>query len=136
MWMAGSLPCKSKWPIQNETTLFLVQLIVVGDGVEDIVAPPYAMVLENFVDAFQPLPSRLPPKHEMAHTIALELDGILPSRLIYRLKSLSCRKLRYKSKNIWQMYRLSPIHRIMSLPYYLSRKKAEHYKWWSNFIVH
>lgn len=46
MWMVGSLPCKFKWPIQKGTTLFLVQLIVVGDGVADIVEPPYAMVLE------------------------------------------------------------------------------------------
>ena len=36
------------------------QLTMVGDEIEDIMAPPYGTMLEEFVDVFQPLPSGLP----------------------------------------------------------------------------
>ena len=55
---------------------------VVGDDVEDIVEALYATMLGEFADVFQPLPSGLPPKHEMAQTIPLELDGNVVSFLV------------------------------------------------------
>ena len=36
------------------------QLTMVGDEIEDIMAPPYATMLKEFVDVFQPLPIGLP----------------------------------------------------------------------------
>ena len=33
---------------------------MVGDEIEDIMAPPYATMLKEFVDVFQPLPIGLP----------------------------------------------------------------------------
>lgn len=51
-----------KWLICKETSSFLVQLIM--DDEDDIVAPPLTTTSEEFIDAFQPLPSGLPPKNE------------------------------------------------------------------------
>jgi hypothetical protein len=63
-------------------------LTAVGDSVEDTVATPYAIVLEEYADVFQPIPTGLPPEREMAHTIPLEPDGKPPFRPIYRLSPL------------------------------------------------
>ena len=38
--------------IQKGVTLFLLQLTMVGDDVEDTMAPSYATTLEEFVDVF------------------------------------------------------------------------------------
>ena len=40
----------------------LVQLTTIGDDVHDRLAPPYATILEEFVDVFHLLPSGLPPE--------------------------------------------------------------------------
>ena len=48
----NSLPCNSNDQFTREQPQFLVQLMVVGDDIEDRVAPSYAMVLEDFVDVF------------------------------------------------------------------------------------
>lgn len=39
-----------EWSIWKEATLFLVQLIVVGDDVEDTLASLFTTLLEYFVD--------------------------------------------------------------------------------------
>jgi hypothetical protein len=44
-----------------------------------------AALLEKFEDVFEPLPSGLPPKREMAHTIPLEEGSKPPFRPIYHL---------------------------------------------------
>jgi hypothetical protein len=49
--------------ICKQTSSFLFQLFM--DDVEDIVAPPLTTMSEEFIDAFQPLPSGLPQKNEM-----------------------------------------------------------------------
>lgn len=45
---------------------------MVGDDIEDTMAPPNATTLEGIVDVFQPLPCGLPLEWEMAHIIPLE----------------------------------------------------------------
>ena len=77
-----------KRSIRKGATSFLVQLTAVGDDVEDTVATPYATVLEECADVFQPIPIGLPPERELAHTISLEPDGKPPFRPIYRLSPL------------------------------------------------
>ena len=61
---------------------------MVGDDVEDTMAPPYATMSKEFVDVPQPLPSELPPKWEMTHNFPFEPDGKPPSRPIYRVVPL------------------------------------------------
>ena len=39
-----------KWLISKRETLFLVQWILVGDDIKDTMAPPYATMLEEFVE--------------------------------------------------------------------------------------
>ena len=73
-----------KRSIRKGATSFLVQLTAVGDDVEDTVAAPYATMLEEYADVFQPIPTGLPPEREMAHTIPLEPDGKPPFRPIDR----------------------------------------------------
>jgi hypothetical protein len=46
-----------KRSIWKGATSFLVQLTAVGDDVEDTLATPYATVLEEYVDVFQPIPT-------------------------------------------------------------------------------
>jgi hypothetical protein len=46
-----------KRSIRKGATSFLVQLNAVGDDVEDTVAAPYATVLEEYADVFQPIPT-------------------------------------------------------------------------------
>ena len=92
-------------------------------------APPYATMLEEFVVVFKPLPSGLPPKREMAHTIPLEPDEKPPFKPIYRSSPLELHGLRRRSRNTCKRDELSPIHRFMDLPYYLSRKRRERYEW-------
>lgn len=48
---------------------------MVGDDVKETMAPPYAIMLEEFADVFQPVPSGLPLEWEMAHTIPLMPNG-------------------------------------------------------------
>ena len=55
--------------------MFPIQKIVVGDDVKETMAPPYAIMLEEFADVFQPVPSGLPLEWEMAHTIPLMPNG-------------------------------------------------------------
>ena len=68
--------------------MFVVKLTAVGDDVEDTMATPYATVLEEYVDVFQPIPTWLPLEREMAHIIPLERGGKPPFRPIYRLSHL------------------------------------------------
>jgi hypothetical protein len=58
-----------KWSIWKETTSFLVQSTAIGVDVEVTIAPPYITTLEEFVDVFQPLPSRLPREWEIPHIL-------------------------------------------------------------------
>ena len=87
-----------KWSIWKGATLFLVQLIAVGDDVEDTLAAPYAILLEEYADVFHPIPTKLPLEHEMAHTIILEPDGKLPFRPIYRLSPLELHEAKKQIK--------------------------------------
>jgi hypothetical protein len=84
--------------VAKGATSFLVQLIAVGDDVEDTVAAPYATVLEEYADVFQPIPTRLPLEREMAHTIPLEPDGKPPFRPIYRLSPLELQEAKKQIK--------------------------------------
>ena len=63
-------------------------MTAVGDNVEDTLAAPYATMLEEYVDDFQPIPTRLPLEREMAQIIPLKPDGKPPFRPIYRLSPL------------------------------------------------
>ena len=75
----NSVPCQSPNPrrltamqfkrsIQKGATSFLVLLTTVGDVVEDIVAAPFATLLEECVDVLQPITYKVTSKREMAHT--------------------------------------------------------------------
>ena len=102
-----------KRSIRKGTTSFLVQLTAVGDDVEDTVAAPYATVLEEYADVFQPIPTRLPPEREMAYTIPLEPDGKPPFRPIYRLSPLELQEAKKQTKEYLEKGWIEP----SSLPY-------------------
>jgi hypothetical protein len=66
----------------------LFQLIKVDDGETSsqlVDTWCLAALLKKFEDVFEPLPSGLSPKREMAHTIPLEEGSKPPFRPIYRL---------------------------------------------------
>jgi len=56
------------------------------------VAAPYATLLKEFVDLFQPIPTSLSQERKMAHTILLVQDGKIPFRTIYQLSLLEVQK--------------------------------------------
>jgi hypothetical protein len=89
-------------------TPFLVQLTAVGDDVVDIVAAPYATVLEEYADVFQPIPTWLLPEREMAHTILLEPDGKPPFRMIYRLSPLELHEAKIHIKEYLEKRWIEP----------------------------
>lgn len=55
---------------------------------EDIFAPPYATMLEDFANVFWLLPNGLHLEQEVAHIIPLKLVGKPPFKPIYRLSHL------------------------------------------------
>lgn len=63
-------------------------MTTVGDDVEDTIAPPYATMLTEYVDVFQPFLSALPSHWEMTHTIPLEPDDKPSFRPIYKSSPL------------------------------------------------
>jgi hypothetical protein len=71
---------------------------MVGHDVEDIVTLPYSILLEVFVDAFEPLPSKLPPEREMIHIISLNLYGKPSFRMIYRMRFLELQEAKMQIK--------------------------------------
>ena len=101
-----------KRSIRKRVILFLVQLIVVGDDVKDIMTLPSSILLEEFVDVFEPLPSGLPPQREMIHIISLELYRKPSFRLICRMSPLELQeaKMQIKEylKNGWIELNSSP----------------------------
>ena len=52
---------QSKRSIWKGATSFIVNLTTFGDDIEHTLAPPYAIMFEDFVDVLHPLPSELPP---------------------------------------------------------------------------
>ena len=99
--------------IRKRTTSFLVQLIAVGDEVEGTMATPYATVLEEYDDVFQPIPTWSPLDRKMAHTILLEPDGKPSFRLIYKLSLLELQEAKKQIKE----YLENGWIELSSLPY-------------------
>lgn len=56
---------------------------MVGDDVDDTKATFYAIILEGFANAFEPLPLGLPLEWKMTHTIPSEPHGKPPFKPIY-----------------------------------------------------
>jgi hypothetical protein len=102
-----------KRSIRKGATLFLVQLTAVGDDVEDTVATPYTILLEEYADVLQPIPTGLPLEREMAHIIPLEPDGKPPFRPIYRLSPLELLEAKKHIKEYLEKGWIEP----SSLPY-------------------
>ena len=73
-------------------------MTIVGDKVDDTVATPYATMLAEYVDVFQPIPTGLPLEREMVHNILLELDGKPPFGPIYRLSPLQVQEAKKQIK--------------------------------------
>ena len=112
-----------KRSIRKGATSFLVQLTAVGDDVEDTVTTPYATVLEEYADVFQPIPIGLPPEREMTHTIPLEPDGKPPFRPIYRLSPLELQEAKKQIKEYLEKGWIEPSSSPYGSPILFVKKK-------------
>ena len=118
-----STPMQFKRSIRKGATSFLVQLIAVGDDVEDTVVAPYATVLEEYADVFQAIPTWLPPEREMAHTIPLEPDDKPPFRPIYRLSPLDLQMAKKHIKEYLEKRWIEPSSSPYGSPILFVKKK-------------
>jgi hypothetical protein len=112
-----------KRSIRKGATSFLVQLTAVGDDVEDTVAAPYATVLEEYADVFQPIPTGLPPEREIAHIIPLEPDGKPPFRPIYTLSPLKLEEAKKQIKDYLEKGWIEPSSSPYGSPILFVKKK-------------
>jgi hypothetical protein len=112
-----------KRSIRKGATSFLIQLTAVGNNVEDTVATPYATMLEEYVDVFQPIPTGLPPERKMTHIILLEPDGKPPFRPIYRLSPLELHEAKKQIKEYLEKGWIEPSSSLYGSPILFVKKK-------------